>query len=54
MPSNRKYKDETAAQFKKRKSLKGKARTSANMKAAQKKSPVAKRVAKKGKGGRYA
>jgi hypothetical protein len=53
MPSNRKYKEETAAQFKKRKSLRGKARTSAN-KAAQKKSPVAKRVVKKEKGSRYA
>lgn len=54
MPANKRYKDETPAQFKKRISLKGKARTSANKKAAkgkkaQKKSPAVKRA-----GSRYA
>lgn len=49
MPSSKKYKDETPAQFRKRMSLKGKARTSANKKAAkgkkaQKKSPAVKRA----------
>ena len=55
MTANRKYKDETPAQFKKRMSLKGKARTSANKKAAKgkkkgsKKKPAARVARKRGK-----